>query len=181
MSFADPATSTGRYHRLGGPGVWYASDQQQASWAELLRHFLDSGVDPFEIRRRVGRVKVVDLAVLDLTDPTVVATLELAEADLIGDDYTATQELARVAAAAGFAGLLAPSAALPGRRTLVVFAASVATIIEESSTVRQPPPRLVDLLRVIRPHPDMPRGVRDFLAGLATLGSEALRQRRRRR
>lgn len=80
-----------------------------------------------------------------------------------------------------FAGLLAPSAALPGQRTLVVFAASVAAVIEESSTVWQPLPRLVDLLRVIRPHPDMPRAVCDFLAGLATLGSEALRQRRRHR
>jgi hypothetical protein len=43
-SFADPALSNGRYHRAGGVGVWYASDQEQASWAELMRHFVDDGV-----------------------------------------------------------------------------------------------------------------------------------------
>jgi len=64
-SFADPAVSSGRYHRRGGPGVWYASDREQAAWAELLRHFVDEGVDPFEIRRRIGRVQVRGLRVLD--------------------------------------------------------------------------------------------------------------------
>lgn len=179
ISFADPATSTGRYHRLGGPGVWYGSSQQQACWAELFRHFLDSGVDPFEVRRRVGKVTVRGLAVLDLTDGAVLATLHVADADLVGDDYTISQELAAAALTAGFAGLLAPSAALPGRQTLVVFAAGVAAVVEESSTVPQPPPRLVDLLSVIRPHPDTPRAVRDFVAGLAELGSDAVRRRRR--
>ncbi len=54
-SFADPARGPGRYHRQGEPGVWYASNQEQAAWAELFRHFVDDGIDPFELRRRVGR------------------------------------------------------------------------------------------------------------------------------
>jgi len=64
---ADPARGPGRYHRTGEPGVWYGSSQEQGAWAELFRHFLDEGIDPFEVRRRVGRVYVV-LEVLDLTD-----------------------------------------------------------------------------------------------------------------
>src|SRR5262245_13148422 len=40
----------------GEPGVWYASSREQGAWAELFRHFVDEGVDPFEVRRRVGRV-----------------------------------------------------------------------------------------------------------------------------
>ena len=158
--------------------MWYASDQEQAAWAELMRHFLDEGVDPFEIRRRVGRVTIHDLTVLDLTKPHVLAALGLSEADLIGDDYAGSQDLA-TAAAAGFGGILAPSAAKAGQRTLVVFASSAATVVEDYSRVRQPPPRLADLLRAIRPHPDMPRAVRDFLASLAALGADAVRQRRR--
>ncbi len=64
-SCADPARGPGRYHRAGEPGVWYGSSQEQAAWAELFRHFVDEGVDPFEVRRRVGRVFVA-LEVLDL-------------------------------------------------------------------------------------------------------------------
>lgn len=143
-----------------------------------MRHFLDAELDPFEVLRRVGRVRVDNLQVLDLTDPEVRAAVGLTEADLIGDEYTHTQAVATAAAAAGIAGILAPSAALPGRRTLVVFPAGAAAITEESSTVRQPPPRLADLLRAIRLHHDTPAAVRDFLASLATAGSAAIRRRR---
>ncbi len=144
-----------------------------------MRHFLDDGIDPFEIRRRVGRVEVRDLLVLDLTDTAVLRAVQLTEAELVSDDYTDTQELAHPVAGAGFGGILAPSAALPGRRPLVVFASTVTAVIEEYSVVRQPPPRLADLLRVIRAHQDMPRAVRDLIASLASLGSDMIRQRRR--
>jgi hypothetical protein len=104
-----------------------------------MRHFLDDGVDPFEIRRRVGRVKVQGLRVLDLTNPGILAALELSVADLVGDDYTISQRLAASTLLVGFDGILAPSAALEGRRTLVVFASAPnSAIVEKSSTVRQP-------------------------------------------
>lgn len=175
---AKPALSNGRYHRVAGLGVWYASDQEQASWAELMRHFVDDGFDPFELRCRVGRVKVDRLQVLDLTDPEVCAAVGLVEADLTGDDYTKTQAVAAAAAAAGFAGLLAPSAAFPGRRTLVVFANGAAAITAEWSAVGQPPPRLAHLLHAIRVRADVPLAVRDVLARLAVAGSDAVRRRR---
>ena len=120
-SFADPATSDGRYHRRGGAGVWYASDREQAAWAELFRHFTDEGVGPFEVRR-VGAVHVAGLKVLDLTDEVVRSSLGISLEDLTGDDYARAQEVADAARAAGFGGILAPSAAIEGRRTLVVFA-----------------------------------------------------------
>lgn len=143
-----------------------------------MRHFVDDGVDPFELRRRVGRVTVDRLQVLDLTDPAVRAEVGLEATDLVGDDYTKTQTVAAAAAAAGFGGLLAPSAALPGRRTLVVFAAVTSAITPEWSAVRQPPPRLADLLRAIRVRADMPIAVRDLLARLAAAGADAIRRRR---
>ena len=149
------------------------------SWSELMWHFLDAGVDPFEVRRRVGRVRVDLLGVLDLTDDAVCAALDFTDPDLGGDDYVDTQAVSAAAVAASFGGLLAPSAALPGRRTLVVFPAGAAAITEEHSAVRQPPPRLADLLRAIRRRHDMPIAVRDLLASLATAGSDAVRRRRR--
>ena len=84
LSFADPAVTDGRYHRVGGPGVWYASDQEQAAWAELFRHFTQDGVDPFEVRRRTGNLTVVDLDVVDLTVPAVRRHLNLEVTDLNG-------------------------------------------------------------------------------------------------
>jgi hypothetical protein len=140
-----------------------------------MRHFVDDGVDPFELRRRVGRVKVDRLQVLDLTDPSVRAAVGLEEADLVGDDYAKTQAIAFAAAAAGFGGLLAPSAALPGRRTLVVFAGGASAITAEWSSVRQPPPRLADLLHAVRVRADMPLAVRQLLARLAAAGGDAVR------
>lgn len=99
-SCADPARGPGRYHRTGDPGVWYASSQEQAAWAELFRHFSDDGVDPFELRRRVGRV-CVTLEALDLTDEAVRTHLGVHESDLVGDDYSATQAIAAAARDAG--------------------------------------------------------------------------------
>ena len=179
VSCAHPAITDGRYHRRGETGVWYGSDQEQAAWAELFRHFLDDGVDPFEVRRRVGRVRV-DLMVLDLTNPAVRAQLGVDEADLVGDDYHLTRDIAREAEAAGFGGVLAPSAALPGQQTLVVFHDAMGSLDPERSVIRQPPPRLADLLTLIRPHADVPMSVRDRFAALASAGSEAVRRLRRR-
>ena len=80
LSFADPASTDGCYHLRQGTGVWYASDQEQAAWAELFRHFTEEGVDPFEVRRRVVRVSVEGLEVLDLTNEQVRETARTARA-----------------------------------------------------------------------------------------------------
>lgn len=55
----------------GGAGVWYASSNERGAWAELFRHWGTDEVSPFEVRRRVGRARVSNLAVLDLTDTQV--------------------------------------------------------------------------------------------------------------
>jgi len=179
VSCAHPAVTDGRYHRRGATGVWYASDQEQASWSELFRHFADDGVDPFEVRRRTGRVRV-SLEVLDLTSAQVRDHLGITEDDLVGDDYGISQDIAIAAEHAGFEGILAPSAALPGRQTLVVFHRALGSVDPEHSAIRQPPPRVADLLHMIRPHPDVPLSVRHLFAALAAAGSEAIRRLRRR-
>jgi hypothetical protein len=180
VSCPDPARGPGRYHRPGEPGAWYASSQEQGAWAELFRHFLDDGIDPFEVRRRVGRV-LVDLEVLDLTDGATRSHLGVREADLVSDDCNLTQDIAAAARDAGFDGVLAPAAALPGCETLMVFAHALsAKVMAERSEVRQPPPRLADLLPLIRPHEEVPDTVRRLLITLGQLGAEAIRRRRRR-
>jgi RES domain-containing protein len=176
-SCADPARGPGRYHRTGEPGVWYASNREQGAWAEFFRHFLHDGVDPFEVRRRVGRVSV-SLDVLDLTDPTTRAHLGVDADDLTADDCTVTRTIATAARDAGFDAVLAPAAALPGCTTLAVFAHALPKISAERSHIRQPPPRLADLLPLIRPHEDVPDAIRRLLKTLGSLGAEEIRRRR---
>lgn len=166
-SCADPARGPGRYHRTGEPGVWYASNKEQGAWAELFRHFVDDGVDPFEVRRRVGRVAVT-LQVLDLTDERTRSHLGVDETDLLSDDYTTTQAIA-AARDANFDAVLAPAAALPGCQTLAVFVHALPNIEPERSEVRQPPPRLANLLPLIRPHEHMPSRRRGGFARLGRL------------
>lgn len=161
-----------------GAGVWYASNQEHGVWAELFRHFVDDGVDPFEVRRRVGRVSV-DLEVLDLTDETTRSHLGVVEADLVSDDCNATQSIRCAARDAGFDAVLAPAAALPGCETLAVFVRALPDVTAERSQVLQPPPRLADLLPLIRPHEDVPHTVRRLLIALGHAGAEAIRRRRR--
>jgi hypothetical protein len=143
-----------------------------------LRHFLDEGVDPFEIRRRVGRV-AVDLRVLDLTDKKTRSRLNVDVADLLFDDYVITQAIATAARDAGFDAVLAPAAALPGCETLAVFVHALSNIDAERSEVRQPPARLADLLALIRPHKNLPEAVRRLLKTLEQAGAETIRRRRR--
>jgi RES domain-containing protein len=130
------------------------------------------------VRRRVGRVSV-DLHVLDLTDETTRSHLGVDEADLVSDDYAITQTIACAARAAGFDAVLAPAAALPGGETLAVFVQALPSITAERSEVRQPPPRLADLLPLIRPHEDVTDTARRLLITLARAGAEAIRRRRR--
>lgn len=78
LQFEDPATYVGRYHRASGPGAWYASLTERGAWAELFRHWGQHEISPFEVRRRVGRARVTELVVLDLTDPAVRKQLGIA-------------------------------------------------------------------------------------------------------
>jgi RES domain-containing protein len=130
--------------------VWYASFTERGAWAELFRHWGLDEVSPFEVRRRVGRARVMSLAVLDLTDPEVRAELRVREDELVGNDLTRCQELAAEARSAGLDGIVAPSGALDGETTLVVFASAMGKVVAEHSRVQRPPMRMLDVMTRIR-------------------------------
>lgn len=142
LDVADPALTSGRYHRIGGLGVCYASSSETGAWAELFRHHEAGGVSPFEVRRLMGRVRIRNIKVLDLTDHRVREAFRVSENDLTADDLTRCQAIAEQARKAGYDGVLAPSAALDGQKTLAVFAVATSKIIEESSRVRHAPARM---------------------------------------
>jgi RES domain-containing protein len=150
LSFPSPATYGARYHRAGSEGAWYASSRERAAWAELFRHHRSPELSPFEVRRRVGRIRVEGLAVLDLTDPEVLERIGVTEDELVSDDLSLCQAIGERASNAGFDGILAPSAALPGEATLTVFPNGMKRVVEEHSRIQRPPRTLTRLLRQIR-------------------------------
>jgi len=119
---------------------------------------------------------VVDI--LDLTDNAVRSHLGINEADLVDDDCDLTQAIADAARTAGYQGILAPSAALPGRETIAVFAAALPFVEAERSEIRQPPPRLADLLPRIRPHENVPDVIRRVFRTLTRAGATSIRSQR---
>jgi RES domain-containing protein len=162
LDVSDPAVSDGRYHRVGGPGIWYASLTERGAWAELFRHWDHDEVSPFEVRRRIGRAQAEDLAVLDLTDPNVRAQLGVTEAEITDDDCSTCRDLADKAREAGLDGILAPSGALAGETTLVVFAHALLKLTAEHSRVQRPPIRMIDTLERIH----LPEGAIDTVGRL---------------
>jgi hypothetical protein len=136
---------------------------------------VDAGVSPFEVRRRVDRVRV-SLVVLDLTQQRSIAALGLLPEQLVADDLSICQELAEQAQSAGFEGILAPSAALSGEVTLAVFGAAISKItVELDRGVRRAPPRMIGLRSRIR---WLEAGV---AASVDRLWTAAMVERRRRR
>lgn len=138
---ADPAVTTGRYHRAGGVGVWYASSSEDGAWAELFRHHEAGAVAASEVIRRMGQARVRRLRVLDLTNSRVREALEISEAELTSDDLAQCQRIGDYARDAGHDGVLAPSAALATGQTIAVFASGMRKIAAGRSHVRKPPVR----------------------------------------
>lgn len=149
-----------------------------ASWCELFRHFTVNGVDPFEIRRRAGRCAANELAVLDLTDRQVRETLGIDEDALVDDDYELCQRLAQAARAAGLDGVLAPSAGLPGHRTLALFSHALDDdhVVVETERVQVPPISLVRLLPRVRAVPAAAAAFEAYAGDLARRSYEAVRR-----
>lgn len=139
LSFASPAVADGRYHREGEPGAWYASSKERTAWAEMLRHLKSGRLSASEVRRRIGRVHTEELQVLDLTDEDTRRRLGVSVRELTGDDRSVCQEIAKAARDSGFDAILAPSAAVRGESTLVIFPRGMAKVEEENSRVRRPP------------------------------------------
>lgn len=138
LAVDDPPSYPGRFHRVGDRATWYSSLSEDDAWAQFFRHNPQGGVDPMEVLRRIGRARVADLVVLDLTDPRTRRLAGITLKQLRSNRYAACQALGRAAREAGFEGILAPSAALHGENTLVVFDRALTKVTEIQSEVTPP-------------------------------------------
>jgi RES domain-containing protein len=122
----------GRYNPKGGFRAIYGSLELDTATAELLAHYRQQGrpdpeadVFPFVAVSLEAEVE----RLLDLTDTAIRRALKVSLKDLVGDwqntqdlgQEALTQAIGRLARAAGYQGLLAPSAAKPGGRNVALF------------------------------------------------------------
>lgn len=116
-----PSQTSGRWHRRGEAYAQYLSLEPLGAWAELVRlEGIRGETRATQYRRRLWLVFVREHDVADLSTFDAWDACGLDPAAAVGD-HAACQALADDLRAAGFRGVLAPSAALPGATNLTLF------------------------------------------------------------
>lgn len=169
--------SAGRWNEPGdGPTQYWCMDPS-APWAELLRH--EGLREEDDVERLRATLWAARWSVGPLADLGGFAEAEAWGVDprvLVEDDHRACRRLARDLRGRGFAGLLAPSAALPGSVTLVVFRPRVRAGYDAAPRLASQVP--AEVAAVGRPRRGLAELVRHF--GERHAGLDAHRRARRR-
>ena len=119
-----PSSPAGRFHRARLQTVQYLSLHPLGPAAEMLRHNVGPSGNPDDVILNLWTavVDVDDVTQIDFGD---CARYGLTADELVGDDYSRTQELADVVRDSGATGMRVPSAALPGTDDLILFGARI--------------------------------------------------------
>jgi hypothetical protein len=113
--------NAGRYNRAGQEATQYLCLHPLGVTAEFLRQQGPGVVaDLHTVALRIWAARVPTDGLDRITFDNA-ATFGLVASDLVDDDYTRTQALGDYLRSTGRAGLIAPSAALPGTEILVLF------------------------------------------------------------
>lgn len=116
-----PDQESGRWHRKGQGYAQYLALSPLGAWAECARYFsLRSPAAARNMKRDLWLVFVRETRIADLSSFDAYEACGLDPRVAVGD-HAASQQLADDLRAAGFRGVLSPSAALPGVVNLTVF------------------------------------------------------------
>ena len=119
--WVNPNRTAGRYNRAMSGPVQYWSTHPLTTIAERLRWLGHDVIYDLEtLRHRLWAATVPMDGLVRVTFDNA-RTHGLKPEHLVGDDYAPTQDLADRLRADGAAGLIAPSAALPGTESIVLF------------------------------------------------------------
>lgn len=100
----------------------YLADSASGAWAEWYRHLAEASIPPnFALPRDLWRYEVQTMKVADLSRPDLLARVGLTPPRPGRGSWASCQAVGERLHDEGWRGLLAPSAARPDSRVLVVF------------------------------------------------------------
>jgi RES domain-containing protein len=115
-------TTDERWHSAGDGATQYLSATADGAWAELIRNEnLRSEGDLALVAMPFWQAQIDQGHIADYGDFEKADRAGFDPESLITDDHAACQEEGRRLRAAGFAGVLYPSAALPGEQNIALF------------------------------------------------------------
>lgn len=123
-----PNTEPGRWHRVADGPAQYLSATADGAWAEMIRaEGLRSESDVALVRMPMWAAEIHIQRVADYQTFDAASAADFPADALIDDDYSRCQAEGRRLREAGFQGVLAPSAALPGALNLTLFGPRIAS------------------------------------------------------
>ncbi len=151
--------SAGRWHLPGRHATQYMSADPDGAWAELIRHEgLRSEDDAALVHMQMWAVDVDQANLVDYSTFAKVEAAGFSPGALIDDDWAGCQGEGQLLRSLGYAGVVAPSAALPGAVNITIFGRRIRTTWGHSTrlasaipacvvAVGSPPPGLVGRVR----------------------------------
>lgn len=120
--WARPNTTDERWHGAGDGPTQYLSATPDGAWAELIRNEnLRSEADLALVQMPLWQAQIEQARIADYHDFETAEDVGFEPEALIDDDQAACRAEGRRLRETGFAGVLYPSAALPGEENLVLF------------------------------------------------------------
>lgn len=115
-------TVAGRWHRVGDGATQYLSLHPDGAWAELARsEDLRSDEDLGLVRMPIWALRINQQNLVDYTNFETAEAAGVPAEALVDDDYARCQEEGRRLRDLGYAGVVTPSAALPGVTNVTLF------------------------------------------------------------
>ncbi|MGC1165175.1 MAG: RES family NAD+ phosphorylase [Solirubrobacterales bacterium] len=123
-----PNSDEGRWHRIGDDPTQYLSTTVEGAWAELIRaEGLRSEAEVALLRMPMWAADLDVHRIADYGSFEKAGEAGFAPDALIDEDYSRCQREGRRLREAGYLGVLAPSAALPGSVNLTLFGPRIAS------------------------------------------------------
>ncbi|MBS1886473.1 MAG: RES family NAD+ phosphorylase [Actinobacteria bacterium] len=125
--WARPNSESGRWHSAGDEPTQYLSTTVEGAWAELIRTAeISSEPEVALIRMPMWAAQVHPKRLADYRTFERAAAAGFPPDALVDEDYSRCQAEGRRLRAAGFQGVLSPSAAPPGGTNLTIFGLRIA-------------------------------------------------------
>jgi RES domain-containing protein len=139
-----PNTQPGRWHFVGDAPTQYLSSTAEGAWADLIRsEDLRSESDVAMVRMPLWQARVDQSYVVDYSSFELAERSGFAAEALIDDDQERCRAEGKRLRDLGYAGVIAPSAALPGATNLTLFGPRVSISWDSAPTLASAIPAAV--------------------------------------